>query len=105
MKKVLRVFKWIGITIGAFLVFFTGYFYYSLATAEARVRPMCAEIKPGTARTEIQTYAIEKGLLIPAGSSNSNVVFAVEKRSYGRFGCKILFDGEVVKTSEYMHND
>lgn len=93
-----------GIALGTTFLAYMGYFYYSLSTAEARVRPLCAQIKVGTTLADLKAFAVLSGLTGPS-SGGGETTYMVEKRSFGRYGCKIKFDQGVVVKAEYMHND
>lgn len=105
MKKFLQALKWFAMAAATVFVLFMGYFYYSLSTAEARVRPLCAQIKAGTTLTDLRAFGAENGLQMPRVASDAKVTYMVERRSYGRNGCRIVMDGTAVISAEYSHQD
>jgi hypothetical protein len=88
-----------GIAIlGALLYVFAGY-----STAPNRIRSVCVQIHPGTTLTELQALAVAHGLTTP--HEVAPVLFLVEARTFGRYGCKVEFQGSVVSKAEYDFRD
>jgi hypothetical protein len=87
------------------MLVFGGYFLYSLSTAEGRVKPLCTQIKDGMSLPDLEVFSSSNGLTAPSKQSDVNVIFIVEGRSYGRHGCKVTFDGALVKAAEYSFLD
>lgn len=72
---------------------------YNFASAEGRVRELCSEIRPGMSAAELREFATEHGL--GPTPPESGVAYIVESKAFGRFGCKVLLEGGVVKAAEY----
>lgn len=99
MKVIKQVFKAIGL---AFVVYLA-YFYYSLATAEDRVRPICTGIKAGTTVPQLEQISKDNGMTTT--TDHGGFGYIVERRSFGRYGCRITFASGVVAKAEYNHQD
>lgn len=105
MKKLLTILKWIGYAFGAYVLVFGGYFYYSLSTAEARVKPFCDQIKAGTTMADLKALASDNGMSLSMSSDKARPVYLRERRSYGRYGCDVSFEADSVKSSTYSFMD
>jgi len=65
-----RAFKWVGMLLLAYIIFFGSYFYYSLYSGSARMAKLCGQIKPGMAWTDLPTiggHANEHAVRINGG--------------------------------------
>ena len=80
------------------------YFVYNLMTAEGRVRAVCESIKPGMNVAQLREIAQANGLT-PLRFPESGVSYAVEKKTYGRYGCKLTLDAGVVKQAAFHFAD
>lgn len=80
-----------------------GYFFYLSITAEPRVRLLCAQIPPGMALADLQSFA-ERHSLGP-GKAHEDLNYLVETKSFGRHGCKVMVKNGLVQTSEYTYAD
>lgn len=80
------------------------YFAFNLITAESRVRAVCESIKPGMNVTQLREIAQANGLA-PLRFGESGISYAVEKKTYGRFGCKLVLDAGIVKQAEFHFAD
>lgn len=76
------------------------YCSYNFASAEGRVKDLCSQIKPGMAFSELKAFGSEHGLG-PQPHNESGIIFMVESKTYGRYGCRILLEAGQVKTAEY----
>lgn len=91
--KLLRVVLY---ATGIGVISYSAYFAYSLGTADARVKDICAAITPGMSLVELQAYSSEHGLY-PRPNATDGQLRVAEARTYGRFGCKVeLRDGRVM---------
>lgn len=79
------------------------YFTYPFFGVERRVRDICLEIKPGMPIDELKALALRSGLTQPHQSSG--VVFLVETRSFGRWGCQVVLEAGRVTQSDYDFAD
>lgn len=103
MKTVVWSFKQIGKAIGILLLAYILYFFYCLATAEGRVKPLCEGIKPGMPFSDLAAISKEHGFSTPTNGPYPAVM--VERKSYGRYGCMVTLDSGTVTKSEFFHND
>lgn len=87
--KLLRVVLY---ATGFGVISYSAYFAHSLATADARVKDMCAAITPGMSLVELQAYSSEHGLY-PRPNATDGKLRVAEARTYGRFGCKVELRG------------
>lgn len=99
MKTVKRLFKVLGLALAIYIA----YFLFSLATAENRVRTICAGIKPGTTVSQLEQISKDNRMSKP--TDHGGFGYMVERRSYGRYGCRITFSYGVVAKAEYSHQD
>jgi hypothetical protein len=81
-----------------------GYVAYMFATAESRVAPMCAAIKPGMRLEQLQEFASSSGLG-PNPHRLDGVVRVAETRTVGRFGCSVVMQAGAVLTANYQLMD
>ena len=80
------------------------YFVYVFATAEARIKEVCRQIKPGMSISHLRAFGVEHGLT-PQPRNESGVNYMVEGKTYGRFGCEVAIEAGVVKHAEYSFAD
>ena len=80
--------------LGALVYGLGGFF-----TAPNRIRSVCAQIHPGATLAELQALAVAHGLTTPR--EVAPVLHLVEERTFGRYGCKVEFQGSVVAKAEY----
>lgn len=73
-----------------------GYYVFSFATADGRVRKLCGEMHAGMSVADLNRYAEGVGLGPPARSTG--ISFLVEGKTFGRYGCKVESADGVVKT-------
>jgi hypothetical protein len=91
--------KIVGTAIGSAALAAVGYVVYGYATAETRVRTECAEIQVGSDLLSLRAFARSHGLSEPRG--DADVVYLVESRTFGRYGCKITLKAGAVQTVQY----
>ncbi|NQD35618.1 hypothetical protein HPT27_01200 [Permianibacter sp. IMCC34836] len=96
--------KVVSIVFVVFAVSSISYCAYSYGTAETRVKELCGEIKPGMSISELRAFGLAKGLG-PEPHNESGVNFMVERKTYGRYGCKIVIESGVVKGAQYDFAD
>ena len=76
---------------------------YGYATAERRVRALCAEINPGMSIESLRSFAASHGLKYPSQDSGAN--YLVESRTFGRYGCRVDTERGLVKRSVFSFAD
>lgn len=90
-------------SIVGFLLFGAlGYVVSGYATAEKRVAALCADIKPGTTAEALRKFAHVHGLRAPRGEGINHLV---ETKTFGRYGCRVVVDNQLVKESRYDFAD
>ena len=87
-----------NVAVGVVLLLIPAYCGYNFATAKARVRELYTQIKPGMSLSDFQTFVSEHGLW---PRPREGVNYAVESRTFGRWGCKVIVEKGVVNQSEY----
>ncbi|MEQ1533959.1 MAG: hypothetical protein HOO97_07845 [Sideroxydans sp.] len=98
--------KFRGIAIGVVVLTVIGASYCTnnFISAEKRVRAVCEQIKPGMTISQLQEFGLANGLGgLPYPRPGIN--FMVEKKSAGRYGCKVFLDAGLVKQVEYQFSD
>jgi hypothetical protein len=101
MKSKFRV---IALSLIVLVVAGMGYCTSNFISAEARVKAVCEQIKPGMPIAELQAFGLEHGLGgLPYPQPGIN--FMVEKKTAGRFGCKVVLEAGVVKEASYHFSD
>lgn len=95
-------FRRFGLAVLVVLFAGMGFCTYNFATAERRVRALCAQIQPGMSLANLQTFSSKHGLSRPP---REGVGYIVETKTNGRWGCKIVVENSVVKKSEYTFAD
>lgn len=88
---------------GLLIASIIGYGLYAFGGAEARMRKLCVEITPGMPFSELKELSLKRGVNAPYTESGTN--FLVERKSFGRWGCKVVQESGVVKSSEYTFAD
>ncbi len=68
--------------------------------AESRVKALCSQIKPGMPMAELKAFGLQHGLG-PQPGKEFGIVFMGERKTNGRYSCKIFLEAGVVKTAEY----
>lgn len=94
----------INIVMGILIVGYITYFLYHYATAESRIRALCNQIKPSMTLLQLNMIAKEHGMS-KISNNQSGIHFMVENITFGRYGCKIIFEIGVVKNAEYNFAD
>jgi hypothetical protein len=89
----------LNLVFGFVLVGGISFCSHNFASAEGRVRELCSEIRPGMSGTELREFAVQHGL--GPRPPEAGVAYIVESKTFGRFGCKVLLEGGVVKAAEY----
>lgn len=89
----------------ALLLFAAGIFYFifGFATAEARVKKLCLEIHSGMKLAQLQAFGHKHGLRLPQRENGTE--WMVEKRTYGRYGCRVELEAGEVKHAYYEFAD
>ncbi len=100
MRNYRRVLNILG---GLLIVSIFAYYLYAFVGAEARMKKMCIEITPGMQFSELKALSLKWGVTAPQNDSGIN--YLVETKSFGRWGCKVVLEGGVVKSSEYNFAD
>lgn len=99
MTKRRRILNTMG---GLLLLSGLGYYVYGFASAESRLVARCAEIKPGTSIEALRKFALSHGLRAPRGEGINDLV---ETKTFGRYGCRVTVENQVVKESRYDYAD
>ncbi len=68
--------------------------------AESRVKDLCRQIQPGMSLDALKAFGLQHGLG-PQPTKAFGIVFMGERKTNGRYGCKIFLEAGVVKTAEY----
>jgi hypothetical protein len=89
--------------VGILILGSLAYCGYGYATAEQRVRALCAEISPEMSVDSLRSFAASHGLKHP--SQDSGVNYLVESRTFGRYGCRVDVENGVVKQSAFSTTD
>ena len=80
------------------------YIFFGFSSAEERIKEVCSQIKPGMAIAQLSAFGVVHGLA-PQPRNESGVNYMVERKSYGRYGCKVVLEAGLVKTVEYHFAD
>ena len=75
------------------------YYTYGYLTAATRLAALCSAIKPGLTLAELRKFGTQHGLL--GRTAESGESFLVERRTFGRYGCRILIEHGIVSQSAY----
>jgi|SRR5580704_11322621 hypothetical protein len=89
--------------VGILILGSLAYCGYAYATAEQRVRALCAEITPEMSIDSLRSVAASHGMTYP--SHDSGVNYLVESRTFGRYGCRVDTENGVVKRSAFSTAD
>jgi hypothetical protein len=87
---------------GLLLLGALGYFVYGYATAERRLKGLCGNIKAGTSSEALREFALAHELRPPRGDG---INYLVETKTFGRYGCQVTVENQVVKESRYGFAD
>ena len=79
-----------------------GYYVHGYITAESRLKALCGDIPPGMSADALRDFASEHGLLSPHGDG---VNYLVEARTFGRYGCRVMVENQIVTESRYNFAD
>jgi hypothetical protein len=97
-------FRGIALSLIGLAVVVMSYCTNNFISAEARVKAVCEQIKPGMPIAELQLFGLDHGLGgLPYPQPGIN--FMVEKKTAGRFGCKVVLEDGVVKEAAYQFSD
>lgn len=99
MSKVRKV---ANLMIGLLIVGSISYCSYSFGSAESRMRQTCGETF-GMSVAALSAFAKEHGLNLP--HQESGVIFMVESKTFGRWGCRVTLEKGVVQSAEYNFAD
>jgi hypothetical protein len=100
MKKTIRT---VGVVFGILVVGGISYCSYHFTSAEQRVTQLCAEIKPPMSISELRAFREKHGLVPDVRDTGTS--FLMDRKSFGRHGCKVTMDNGIVKESEYIYAD
>lgn len=95
--------KLLNVIGGILILAGLSYCSYNFISAEARVRSVCKQIKPGMTVEQLRQFALLKGMAPEPKESGTS--FIVETKTYGRYGCTVITDGGYVKESTYNFAD
>jgi len=76
------------------------YCSYNYASAEKRLRGTCAQIQSGMTVDQLSEFSESRGLG-PLPRHSSGTVFLVEKKTFGRYGCKVTMKDGLVTEAEF----
>lgn len=76
------------------------YYVNNFVLAEGRVKDLCSQIKPGMPLADLKAFGLKHGLG-PQPGKDFGIVFMGERKTNGRYGCKIFLEAGSVKTAEY----
>lgn len=93
----------VNTVIGILILGNLTYCGYGYATAERRVRALCAEISPGMSIESLRSFAGSHGLKSAPQQSGQN--YLVEARTFGRYGCRVETEHGEVKRSTFSFED
>lgn len=86
----------INLVGGLLMIGLVSSYFFSFSTADGRVRKLCGKVQPGMTIAELNRYAEGVGLGPPARTSGTS--FLVERKTFGRYGCKVEAANGVVRT-------
>jgi len=87
---------------GVLLLSGLGYYVYHFGSAEGRVSSLCREIAIGMPIQSLREFATAHGLKPPQGEGVNHLV---EKKTFGRHGCRVWVENQAVKESRYEFAD
>lgn len=76
------------------------YCSYNFASAEKRLRATCAQIQPGMTVDQLNQFRVDHGLG-PMPPKSSGTAFLVERKTFGRYGCKVNMKDGLVTEAEF----
>ena len=76
-----------------------GYYVSLFVTADTRVHKLCDTITAGMSVQEVASLARDAGL--GPAPKPAGVSFLVEKKTFGRYGCRVETADGIVRTSKY----
>ncbi len=97
MRKLLNLLGCVGLLAAV------TYCGYGFTTAGQRVAALCSEITPGLSFTELNQFADAHGL--SQALKDYGVHNLVERRTFGRYGCKVTLESGRVVHSELEFAD
>jgi hypothetical protein len=68
------------------------------------MKALCTQLRPNMPLQQLNTFGMQHELY-PQINAQSGVHFMVEKKTFGRFGCKIILEAGAVKSAEYSFAD
>lgn len=95
-----KLFKRIASGVGLCFLGILAYVFYIFYSAEGRVTEICSAIHSGMSVPELNEFSASHGLG-PAVTDSTGVKFIVEKKSFGRYGCKVTIENGHVSSAEY----
>ncbi len=84
---------------GLLLLAALGYYVSLFVTADTRVHKLCDKIAVGMTVSEVASLAREAGL--GPAPKPAGVSFLVEKKTFGRYGCRVETADGIVRTSKF----
>ena len=100
MSKVRKV---ANLMIGLLIIGSISYCSYFFGSPESRMRQTCGEISLGMSVAALSAFAKEHGLNLP--HQELGVIFMVESKTFGRWGCRVTLEKGVVQSAEYNFAD
>ncbi len=97
MRRILIIFS------ALLLASVIGYGLYAFGGAEKRMQQLCTEITPGLQFSALKELSLKRDVNAPYAESGTN--YLVERKSFGRWGCKVVLENGVVKSSEFTFAD
>lgn len=97
--------KWAVRIAGIGLLFYVGYFYYSLTTGKERMTEICRQMKPGMPVEQLISLAKEHSLGPSMPKPDTKLTYLAELRSFGRHACRVELENGVVKNATYNYAD
>ncbi len=88
---------------GLLLLGSMAYCSYNFVSAEKRIKGLCSKITQGLTIAELRMFT-SKNRLGPE-PKESGISFIVERKTFGRWGCKVELVNGVVVSSEYVYAD
>lgn len=99
-----RYFDILSNLLGVLILSIICYTFYNFITAEQRIKQICSQINPGLSMSGLKDFSVNHGLN-PPPNRESGVVFMVEYKTFGRYGCQITLENGSVKKVEYTFSD
>ena len=95
----------VALLAGLGVMFYFGYFYYSLATGKDRMTQICSLMVPGMTVDQLISLAKEKGLGPSMPKPDTKHTILAEARSMGRHACLVELENGIVKSATYNFAD